>query len=58
MNSVSTSIDFAAEPIAEMTEQRTAERPRQNQKADGVAAERGQCARERIKGREERLVEH
>jgi hypothetical protein len=46
---------FAAEPIAEMTEQCAAERPRQ--KADGVTAECRQCTRERIEGRKERLVE-
>jgi hypothetical protein len=46
---------LASEPIAEMTKQRAAERSRQ--KTNGVAAQCGQCARERIEGRGKGLIE-
>src|SRR5262249_53071773 len=46
---------LASKPVAEVTEQGAAERPRQE--ADRVAAERGQRARERIEGWEKGLIE-
>ena len=46
---------LAAEAIAEMAEQRTAERA--GEKADAVGGDRDQCAEQRRQGRKEDLVE-